>query len=46
MPKAPYFCFFWGGGGFGVHVISVNLIAFIISVETEDSVFAMDKSIC
>ena len=39
MPKAPYFyiSFF--------HVISLNLIAFIISIETEASLLALAKSI-
>ena len=36
MEKAPYFFFFW----FRVHVISLNLIAFIISQETQASLFA------
>ena len=42
MPKAPYFYIsFWRR----VHVISLNLIAFIISIETEDSLLARAKSI-
>ena len=51
MPKAPYFFsflfFFFGGGGGGVkvHVISLNLIAFIISKETEASLLVLAKSI-
>ena len=41
-PKAPYFYIsFW----LKVHVISLNLIAFIISIETEDSLLALAKSI-
>ena len=54
MPKAPYFFsflffsflfFFFGGGGVKVHVISLNLIAFIISKETEASLLVLAKSI-
>ena len=51
MPKAPYFFsflfffFFLGGGGVKVHVISLNLIAFIISKETEASLLVLAKSI-
>ena len=42
MPKAPYFYIsFWRR----VHVISLNLVAFIISIETEDSLLARAKSI-
>ena len=42
MPKAPYFYIsFWRR----VHVISLNLIAFIISIEKEDSLLALAKSI-
>ena len=42
MPNAPYFyILFW----LKVHVISLNLIAFIISIETEDSLLALAKSI-
>ena len=42
MPKAPYFIIsFW----LKVHVISLNFIAFIISIETEASLFALAKSI-
>ena len=42
MPKAPYsYISFW----LKVHVISLNLIAFIISIETEDSLLALAKSI-
>ena len=42
MPKAPcLFFFFW----LRVHVISLNLIAFIISIETEASPLALAKSI-
>ena len=42
MPKAPYFIIsFW----LKVHVISLNFIAFIISIETEDSLLALAKSI-
>ena len=40
MPKAAYF-FFW----LRAHVISLNLIAFIISIETEDSLLALAKLI-
>ena len=42
--KAPclfFFFFFW----LRVHVISLNLIAFIISIETEASPLALAKSI-
>ena len=39
MPKAPYF-FFW----LRVHFISLNLIAFIISIETEASLLVLAKS--
>ena len=52
MPKAPYFFsflffsfFFFLGGGVKVHVISLNLIAFIISKETEASLLVLAKSI-
>ena len=42
MPKAPYlFISFW----LKVHVISLNLIAFIISIETEALLLALAKSI-
>ena len=42
MPKAPYFFIsFW----LKVHAISLNLIAFIISIETEASLLALAKSI-
>ena len=42
MPKAPYFFIsYW----LKVHVISLNLIAFIISIETEASLLALAKSI-
>ena len=42
MPKAPYFFIsFW----LKVHAISLNLIAFIISIETEVSLLALAKSI-
>ena len=42
MPKAPYFIIsFW----LKVHVISLNFIAFIISIETEASLLALAKSI-
>ena len=42
MPKDPYFFIsFW----LKVHVISLNLIAFIISIETEASLLALAKSI-
>ena len=42
MPKAPYFCIsFW----LKVHVIRLNLIAFIISIKTEASLLALAKSI-
>ena len=42
MPKAPYFFIsYW----LKVHVISLNLIAFIISIETEASFLALAKSI-
>ena len=42
MLKAPcLFGFFW----LRVHVISLNLIAFIISIETEASLLALAKSI-
>ena len=49
MSKAPYFFFFfffflWGGGGLRVHVISLNFIAFIVSIETQASVLALAKS--
>ena len=42
MSKAPYFLFFFW---LKVDVISLNLIAFIISMETEASLFAPAKSI-
>ena len=50
MPKAPYFFsflffFFLGGGGVKFNVISLNLIAFIISKETEASLLVLAKSI-
>ena len=42
MPKAPYFIIsFW----LKVYVFSLNLIAFIISIETEASLLALAKSI-
>ena len=42
MPKAPYFFIsFW----LKVHAISLNSIAFIISIETEASLLALAKSI-
>ena len=42
MPKAPYFFIsYW----LKVHVVSLNLIAFIISIETEASFLALAKSI-
>ena len=40
MPKAAFFFF-----GLKLHVISLNLIAFIISIETEASLLALAKSI-
>ena len=42
MPTTPYFFFFFW---LKVHVISLNLIAFIISIETEASLLALAKSI-
>ena len=42
MPKAPYFFFFFW---LKVHVISLNLIAFIINIEMEASLLALVKSI-
>ena len=44
MPKAPHFFFFsfW----LKAHIISLILIAFIISIETEASLLALAKSIC
>ena len=43
MPKAPRFFFsFW----LKAHIISLILIAFIISIETEASLLALAKSIC
>ena len=41
MLKAPYFLFFWRR----VHVISLNLIAFIIGIETESLLLALAKCI-
>ena len=42
MPKAPYFFIsYW----LKVHVLSLNLIALIISIETEASLLALAKSI-
>ena len=41
MPKDSLFLFFW----LRVHVISLNLIAFILSIETEASLLALAKSI-
>ena len=42
IPKAPYFYIsFW----LKVHVISLNLIGFIISIETEASLLALAKPI-
>ena len=41
IPKAPYFLFFW----LRVHVISLNLIAFMIGIETEPSLLALAKCI-
>ena len=43
IPKAPYFFFFsfW----LKVHVISLNMIAFIISIETEASLLTLAKSV-
>ena len=42
MPKAPYFFIsLW----LKVHVLSLNLIALIISIETEASLLALAKSI-
>ena len=42
MPKAPYFFISYL---LKVHVVSLNLIAFIISIETEASFLALAKSI-
>ena len=49
MPKAPYFFFLFvclfGFFWFRVDSISLNLIALVISIETEASLLALAKSI-